>query len=114
MYSDNEILFPNAIIPRTREMRGDQWTELVDRVTDLPDDHPEKMAFVLTMIRLDGCLDCETDSYRALRGCGLCAAQMLRRFKGLDDDLMDMYDEALFDVEAFLDSDALQEESRIA
>lgn len=114
MYSDNEILFPNAIIPRIRGERGKPWSDLVDRVTDLPDDHPEKMAFVLTMIRLDGCLECETDSYRALRGCGVCAAQMLRRFKGSDEELMDMFDTALYEVQAYMEGEALQKESRIA
>ncbi len=108
MYTNNELLFPNYVIPVLRDMRGPEWRDLIDRVADLADDDPEKLAFVLMMMRLNGCLDCETDSYRAMRGCALCAAQTLRRFGGSDDDLLDAYGEALDDVRAFL---AAQEEA---
>lgn len=107
MYTNNELLFPNYVIPVLRDMRGPEWRDLVDRVFPLEDDHPEKMAFVLMMIRLNGCLDCETDSYRALRGCAMCATQTLRRYKGPDHELLDAYAQALEDVEDFLaDQDA--------
>ncbi|HEC23445.1 MAG TPA: hypothetical protein ENI95_11075 [Chloroflexi bacterium] len=102
MYTDNELLFPNYVIPVLRDMRGEEWRQLVDRVLDLPADHPEVLAFVLMMIRLDGCMECETDSYRAMRGCALCATQALRRFKGADEELLDAYARALGDVKAFL------------
>jgi hypothetical protein len=102
MYADNEILFPPYAIPQLKETRGDVWRELVERMTRLPEDHPECLAFSLMMIRLDGCLSCETDSYRAMRGCPACAQQTLRRFKGSDEELMQRFHKALSDVEAFL------------
>ena len=55
MYTNNELLFPNYIVPMLRDMRGPEWRDLVDRVVELPDNHPEFLAFVLTMIRVDGC-----------------------------------------------------------
>lgn len=103
MYAKNELLFPDHIIPALRELRSDEWRKLVDHVTSLPETHPERLAFSLMMIRLDGCLECETDSYRAMRGCTMCATQTLRRFKGSDFDLKDAYEEALGDVVAFLE-----------
>jgi uncharacterized damage-inducible protein DinB len=102
MYTNNELMFPNYVIPMLRDMRGPEWRDLVDRVADLSDDNPEKLAFVLMMMRLNGCLDCETDSYRAMRGCALCATQTLRRFKESDEELLKAYDEALADVREFL------------
>jgi hypothetical protein len=102
MYAKNELLFPSYVVPKLREARGEEWRKLVDRVTTLPESHPERLAFSLMMIRLDGCLECETDSYRAMRGCGMCATQTLRRFKGSDIDLMKAYNEALADIEAYL------------
>lgn len=111
MYTNNELLFPNSVIPVLRDMRGPQWRDLIDRVMPLEASHPEKLAFVLMMIRLNGCLDCETDSYRALRGCAMCAMQTLRRYKGPDSELLDAYADALGDVEAFMageDADAAQ------
>ena len=102
MYADNELLFPTHVIPALRHARGDRWRALVDEITPLPEDHPKKLAFSLMMIRLDGCLSCETDSYRAMRGCKACARQMLRRHKGADDELFRIFEEALEDVGAFL------------
>jgi hypothetical protein len=102
MYADNELLFPTHVIPALRHARGDRWRALVEKITQLPEEHSERLAFSLMMIRLDGCLSCETDSYRAMRGCKACARQMLRRFKGTDDELLQVYAEALEDVESFL------------
>jgi hypothetical protein len=102
MYAENEILFPPYATPHLKDIRGDVWRDLVDRVTRLPEDHPESLAFSLMMIRLDGCLSCETDSYRAMRGCVACAQQTLRRFKGSDEELVERFNKALNDVQAFL------------
>lgn len=102
MYADNELLFPTHVIPALRQARGDLWRALVEQITPLPEDHPQRLAFSLMMIRLDGCLTCETDSYRAMRGCKACARQMLRRFKGSDEELLHVFAESLEDVEAFL------------
>lgn len=102
MYADNELLFPTHVIPALRSARGDRWRALVEQITPLPEDHPERLAFSLMMIRLDGCLTCETDSYRAMRGCKACARQMLRRFKGSDEELVRIYAEAHEDVQGFL------------
>jgi hypothetical protein len=102
MYADNDILFPPGTIPHIRNSRGDSWQKLIDKVSYLPEDHPENLAFSLAMIRLNGCMACETDSYRAMRGCTPCALQGLRRFKGPDTDLVEMYDLALEDMKVYL------------
>ena len=102
MYTDNDLLFPPATIPRIRNSRGQEWQTLVDRVKYLPDDHEESLAFCLAMIRFNGCMACETDSYRAMRGCTACALQTLRRHKGPDTDILDLYDEALEEIQAYL------------
>lgn len=101
MYTDNALMFPRQIIPSLRSLRGQQWQTLVDRVAALPECHEETLAFMLMMIQLNGCLSCETDSFRAMRGCCACAQQTLRRFKGSDDDLLTMFDASLDDVRAF-------------
>ena len=101
MYTDNNILFPHDAIPALRNARGPEWQQLVTHVMTLPPDHEETLAFMLLMIRLDGCLSCETDSYRAMRGCAPCALQSLRRFKGDDAELLKKYQEALRDIREF-------------
>lgn len=101
MYTDNELLFPRHIIPELKRLRSARWQTLVDRVLVLPEFHEEALAFMLMMIRLNGCVPCETDSYRAMRGCSACAVQTLRRFKGDDEALIAAYEQALVDIRQF-------------
>jgi hypothetical protein len=108
MYAANELLFPPDIIVNLRDSRGEQWKKLIDRVVRLPEDHPESLAFSLLMIRIDGCMRCETDSYRAMLGCTACAKQMLRRYKGPDEELIEAYHIARQDIEIYLETHHIQ------
>lgn len=101
MYANNEILFPTYAITTLGKLRGEKWQALVTRVARHNEQHEEALAFVMMMVRLNGCLACETDSFRAMRGCAACAVQTLRRFKGSDDDLMLLFEQALAEVRQF-------------
>jgi hypothetical protein len=94
VHAKAELLFPAHLISSLRDLRGDQWRSLVDHVTKLPDTHPDSLAFVLMMIELDGCLRCNSNNYKFLRGCFLCATQTVQSFKGSDNDLLDSYQRA--------------------
>lgn len=107
MYAENELFFPHYVIGKLAKTRGPEFQKLVERVSTQPEDHPEVLAFSLMMVRLDGCLNCETDSYRAMRGCIPCAQQSLRRFKGGDGALLTRFEEALEDVHHYLDATVL-------
>jgi hypothetical protein len=102
MYVTAEIMFPPSVIPTLRDAAGPQWRSLVDRVSQLDETHPESLALSLMMIRLDGCLECETDSFRAMRGCAACALQNVRRYRRNERELLRLYKAALKDVQAFL------------
>ena len=102
MYVNSEIMFPPGVIPALRDSCGPAWRSLVDKVANLDDVHPERLAFSLMMIRLNGCLDCETDSFRAMRGCAACALQTLRRYRTNERELLRLYQVALTDVRAYL------------
>ena len=95
MYTDNEILFPHYAIPALRDTRGQEWMQLIDRLSIKAETSVEVIALMSLMIELNGCLGCETDSYRAMRGCTACAQQTLRRFKGSDEELISMYNESV-------------------
>ena len=95
MYTDNEILFPHYAIPALRNTRGSKWEQLIDRLADKQETSVEVIALMSLMIELNGCLACETDSYRAMRGCTACAQQTLRRYKGSDEELITLYDAAV-------------------
>lgn len=104
MYTNNEILFPHHVIPSLRKLRGAEWQALIDRIVKLPETHEETLAFMMMMIKLDGCMACETDSYRAMRGCAACAIQTLRRYKGDDAELISEFNAALEEVRKFADT----------
>ncbi len=103
MYQDDaEVLFPFRVVPGLRESRGEKWQALVENIMGRPETDPDALAFNLLMIRLDGCLACHADSYRALRGCTFCARQSLNRFKGSDEDLLQLWEIARDDVRLWL------------
>ena len=95
---DAEVLFPTRVTISLRHLRGDKWQQLVNHVLTLPETDPDVLAFNLVMIRLDGCLTCQADSFRAMRGCTVCARQSLMRFKGSDDDLVEMWEIARSEI----------------
>ncbi len=98
MYTQNEILFPHYAIESLRDARGAEWRNFVDHILAQPETNEAPLAFMLLMVRLNNCLECETDSYRAMRGCEACSAQTIRRYKGSDADLIGLYEKALTDV----------------
>ncbi len=93
MYSDNEILFPHYAIPALRNARGEGWAQLVDELGNKAETSPEVLGLMSLMIDLNGCLPCETDSFRAMRGCTACAKQTMRRYKDSDETLLRAYQE---------------------
>ena len=102
MHAKAELLFPAHLIRTLSDLRGDEWRALVERVAALPETHPDSLAFVLMMIELDGCLKCNSNNYKFLRGCFLCATQTVQSFKGTDQELFDMYRRAQDDLNLYL------------
>ncbi|MEL6150194.1 MAG: hypothetical protein AAFV33_12875 [Chloroflexota bacterium] len=105
MYTSNDIFFPHHIIPSLKHLRGPKWHDLVCEISSCTECDTRTIAFMLMMARLNGCVSCETDSYRAMRGCSLCTQQTLRRYKGTDEDLIGLYKNALDDVKQFTERD---------
>lgn len=99
---DTEILFPMRVAPHLIDLRGELWRDLVSRVLETSEASPEQLAFGLLLIRIDGCLTCHTDCYRAMRGCTACAMTSVRRFRGEDEDLIEMFEEAVTEIDAYL------------
>lgn len=96
--SDTELLFPLRVIPELRSLRGEIWAQLVDKVSASDADLLDQLAFVLVMVRLGGCIPCNADSFRAMRGCTQCARQTVRRFKGSDQELVSQFQAARREV----------------
>lgn len=92
--SDTEILFPMRVAPSLRDLRGARWKFTVERACSAEEASPERLALSLMMIRLAGCLTCHPDSYRAMRGCTSCATATVSRFRGEDEDLIELIEAA--------------------
>ena len=103
MYNtDTELLFPSRIIPDLRALRKEKWCELVDRISATEQTSVEHAAFVLMMVRMSGCMTCNADSYRAMRGCTQCARQAIKRFRGDDQHLVHQFNLARQEIETNL------------
>jgi hypothetical protein len=77
-----------------RNLRGEEWAKLIDFLSNLPETHPDALAFSMMMIDLGSCLTCQMDSYRAQRGCTLCARHTITSFKGSDKQLIRRFEQS--------------------
>jgi hypothetical protein len=103
-HSDTEILFPMRVASSLGDLRGETWAEMVDDACRAPQDSVAQLAFSLVLIRVNGCLTCHTDCYRAMRGCSVCASMAVRRYRGSDEELSALYEDAKWEVSAYLDA----------
>ena len=92
------------VTPHLRNLRGEGWRRLIDRVLSTPDASLDHLAFSLLIIRLCNCITCHTNSYRALRGCTVCAKHAVLRFRENDENLVQCYDSAYRDVFDFMEA----------
>jgi hypothetical protein len=93
-----DLLFPSRAIEPLWKLRGEQWENLIGNLIDSEPMNLDRIAFVLFMVRIGGCATCQSDSFRAMRGCILCSSTTIKRYKGNDQNLIDLYDEAKKDV----------------
>ena len=106
MYSyDTELLFPPKIIPTLRGLRGRDWANLIDQIDQSVNDDLVQIAFVLLMVRMNGCMTCSSDSYKAMRGCYRCSSLSIHWFPGTYLDLNRLYRDALNEMEDYIEHD---------
>jgi hypothetical protein len=104
--SDTEVLFPSRVILTLGSLHGEEWRRLIDRIASAEALPAERHAFVLMMVRMCGCVGCNADSFRAMRGCTQCARQTVRRYRGGDTEIVEQYRQVLKEVEAYLQKNA--------
>jgi hypothetical protein len=97
-----DLLFPSRAIEPLRKLRGEQWEKLIDDLVGMEPVSPERVAFVLFMVRLGSCTTCQSDSFRAMRGCVLCSSNSIKRYKGDDQELIDLYNEAKMEITSYM------------
>jgi hypothetical protein len=100
--SDTELLFPTRVIASLGGLRSEPWRILIEKISGQGALPIDQEAFVLMMVRLGGCIGCNADSFRAMRGCTACARQTIRRFKGGDQDLVELFNQSSREMEGYL------------
>jgi hypothetical protein len=111
-HEDAEMLFPMRVVPSLGDLRGVPWKHLVARIAELDEDDSDALAFGLMMIRLSGCLNCQADSFRALRGCTACARQAILRYRGTDQELQRLFEKSRKEIQIYLDGNPKLKEGR--
>jgi hypothetical protein len=100
MYNeDTELLFPLRVAPSLRDLHDAAWRKVVDKAAKSLPDSPEAVSFVLAMARVNGCHNCNADSFRAMKGCTLCAQDAVRRYRGGEKSLIKQVEKAQKDVD---------------
>ena len=113
MYPRSEILFPYKSIPTLKNLRDEQWRELVERIAALPETHEDSLAFCLMMIKLCDCLNCDLGSYKASLGCSTCAKRAILAVKNSDATLLKRFEKAREEVLNYLERAGLKK-SKVA
>jgi hypothetical protein len=90
---DTELLFPLRVVPLLAEIRGEAWQNFIMQMCSPQVSRVDQVTFVMMMVRLGGCVACNADSFRAMRGCTQCARQTIRRNRGSDQDLIRLFDQ---------------------
>ena len=111
-HEDAEMLFPMRVVPSLVDLRGVAWKRLVARVAVLEEDDSDALTFGLMMIRLSGCLNCQADSFRALRGCTACARQAILRYRGNDQELIRLFEKSRKEIDVYLEQRPERKEGR--
>lgn len=97
MVARRNSFFPSSSFPELRQQRGKRWAEIIDHVSVLPVEHPEVIAFHLTVTRI---LRQSEGADAACREpfCAACAAKAVDAFDGTDAQLAAVYARNLAEV----------------
>ncbi len=100
--SEAELLFPLRAAPDLEDLRSPEWRKLIQLITRSDADPLDQFGFVYMMVKLGGCVSCNSDSFRAMKGCAACARQTIRRYRGSDQELLNLFNASKKEVVNYL------------
>jgi hypothetical protein len=101
--NSTQISFPISAIKQLRGVRTPAWDRYIDRIIQLNPDNLEVIGFVLMMTRQCSCANCNSDSFKMLKGCDDCGKQAIRRNKCNDDALFSTHENCVKEIEIKLE-----------
>ena len=112
MKDRTEFLFAHSAVPMLKDLRGPKWRALVENVGRLPDDDPNSLAFALTMIRTNGCVNCNLHRFQERGGCAACSRFVLTTLsKETETSLLTRFRASQKEVDAFMRSFTLEKKA---
>ncbi len=95
MYNeDTELLYPLRVTPAIRDLHGAEWRRAAEKAYKAGPEGQDAVVFVLAMARVNGCHNCNADSFRAMKGCTECSQDNVRRFRGGEKGLLKQIEKA--------------------
>jgi len=95
-------LFPSILLPKLAHAHGRKWARLVERVANLPETHPEYLAYTLMIRRLAHLTASNQTCICVEPGCIRCAVNILERYDGSERDLIEEYRHTLEEIKSYL------------
>ena len=102
MYSHCEILFPHSKVSGLKKLKGEEWRNLVERISTLPETDVDSLAFSHMMIKICDCLNCDLGSYKAALGCAACSQRTINALRDTDQQLLKRFQKSQSEIGAYL------------
>lgn len=97
-----ELLFAHWATRSLQNARDSKWKKLVQDVQQLPETHPDALAFQLMMVRLNSCVTCDARKYVEKGGCARCSVTTLSFSKDSEEALLARFRAARKEVSQIL------------
>jgi hypothetical protein len=104
-------LLPSFALRKLQRSRGNKWARLVEGIAQLPETHPQHLAYTLMIRRLFHLVHTSARRPCFRPGCALCALETLELYQGSERELLETYDRTLAEVQDCL---GVMEEARKA
>lgn len=83
-----ELVFTHWAVRALKDLRGERWRALVERIAALDETHPDALAFALMIARLSNCTTCNASRYLERGGCAQCARMVLTTLHKESEDAL--------------------------
>jgi hypothetical protein len=102
--NDTEFIFPERYCEQLGNLRGESWMQLVTQVSNEEKDSVNRIALVYMIARINGCGNCNSDAFRAMKGCLMCAKNSIKRYRGSDKELLEQFSHAKQEIVDYLET----------
>lgn len=100
--NDTEYIFPASLASQLGDLRDVPWQQLIQTVTGNGISDVDRISLIYMIARISGCASCNSDAFRAMKGCLVCAKNAIKRFRGSDAELVEQFEQARKEVTEYL------------